>query len=163
MPKNIIKEVYTKHYKEAYDAKEKLKLNEIYAMADKDAFTNIYNEEEAKRSFDLKKFSKHYISEYNTYRENYIKEKKNFLEMSKTNGKEDAKEHEDKNYQFLDSVKDTKFYKEAKAAYDASYDDNLVEVSPIESAIILGVFIIIIYVIVRKIKKIIKRRKLAKG
>lgn len=51
MPKNIIKEVYTKHYKEAYDAKEKLKLNEIYAMADKDAFTNIYNEEEAKRSF----------------------------------------------------------------------------------------------------------------
>lgn len=163
LPKNIIKEVYTKHYKEAYDAKEKLKLNEIYAMADKDAFTNIYNEEEAKRSFDLKKFSKHYISEYNTYRENYIKEKKNFLEMSKTNGKEDAKEHEDKNYQFLDSVKDTKFYKEAKAAYDASYDDNLVEVNPIESAIILGVFIIIIYVIVRKIKKIIKRRKLAKG
>lgn len=41
--------------------------------------------------------------------------------------------------------------------------NNLVEVNPIESAIILGVFIIIIYVIVRKIKKIIKRRKLAKG
>lgn len=154
MPSNIIEKVYVEYYKESYDTKEQEYYNEIEANAKSNAYEMIYNEEDKnEKAYDLDKFKQYYKEAYEKYISKYTEEKNELLETASKMGEEDGKAGEEADYSFLEKIKNTKLYQEAKDVYQKSYDENKSNNSLLIGTITVAIFGIIVIGIIIKIRK----------
>ncbi|MEJ8738043.1 YHYH domain-containing protein [Erysipelotrichaceae bacterium HCN-30851] len=154
LPSNIIEKVYVEYYKESYDTKEQEYYNEIEANAKSNAYAMIYNEEDKnEKTYDLDKFKQYYKEAYEKYISKYTEEKNELLETASKMGEEDGKAGEEADYSFLEKIKNTKLYQEAKDVYQKSYDENKSNNSLLIGTITVAIFGIIVIGIIIKIRK----------
>lgn len=154
LPSKIIVSEYKEQYKEAFDKAEQEVKSSLESTAKRDAYVSVYDEKEATAPDDhgLKKYKSIYTTTYEKYIESYGSQKKELLKSAEENGKKDGESGEEQNLEFLDSVKDTKFYTAAKEAYVKSYEENKKEGSFIGGMVVIVALIGICYFIVKKIR-----------
>ena len=159
IPDGVIKTVYEETYKQAYDSVEKSEIDVNDAMAKQNSFRKVYHEQ-AEKSVDfhgLKKYETAYKAAYEEYYKKYTKEKENYIQQSKEKGKQDGEKRKEKDYSFLEDIKDTAVYKQAVEAYDQSYDENYKEMGMMGTLLSLLIMAGFIYGVYRLVKILIRK------
>lgn len=159
VPDGVIKTVYVETYKQAYDSVEKSEIDANDAKAKQNSFRKIFHEQ-TEKSVDfhgLKKYETAYKAAYEEYYKKYTKEKENYIQQSKEKGKQDGEKRKEKDYSFLEDIKDTAVYKQAVEAYDQSYDENYKEMGMIETLLSLLIMAGFIYGVYRLVKMVIRK------
>ncbi|MEG0735420.1 MAG: YHYH domain-containing protein [Longicatena sp.] len=152
-----MKSVYETNYKTAFDTEVGRIKRELDATAKEYAYASVFGiqKNETMQGYELEKYKEHYKKSFEKYEEDYKTEKQEVLEEAKKKGKEDKQETNDKNYDFLVSYENTKFYDEAKEAYDQAYENETT--SPFVIIIGLGIWLLLLIVAIRIAMKRTKR------
>lgn len=165
VPDDVIKTVYEDAYKKAYDNVEKKEIAFDDTLAKQNSFMKVYNNqtEESVDFRGLKKFEDAYKTAYDQYYSTYTKEKEHYIQQSKDKGKQDGEERNEKDYSFLEDIKDTAVYKQAVDAYDRSYDENYEEVGIVETILSLAIVVLFVYGVYRIVKMVIRKLRKKKS